>query len=149
MSVVVRRASADEVRELRLSVLRPQAERTPSAYDLDPATVHIGAFDGERVVGCASFFPDPYDDEPLAWRLRGMAVDPGCQGMGIGRLVLEAGTAAAEEAGAPLLWANGRVSALGFYETCGWRAVGDVFDYGPGSVPHRVILRSLSPASSL
>lgn len=149
MSVVVRRATADEVRELRLRILRPNAERAPSAYDLDPLTVHIGAFDGERCVGCASFFPAGYVDEPQAWRLRGMAVDPDHRGMGIGRLVLEAGTAAAEEAGAPLLWANGRVSALGFYEGCGWRAIGEVFDYGPDSVPHRVILHTLSPASSL
>ena len=62
----------------------------PSPYDLMAETVHIGAFDGEVVVGCASVFPEAHEDEPLAWRLRGMAVDPSRQGQGIGRLVLEA-----------------------------------------------------------
>jgi GNAT superfamily N-acetyltransferase len=143
MTIEVRVASADEIRELRLAVLRPNAERVPSAYDLMPETVHIGAFDGERVVGCASVFPDPYVDEPNAWRLRGMAVDPAYQGQGIGRLVLDAATAAAEQAGAPSIWANGRVSAMAFYQRLGWDAVGDVFDYGPASLPHLTIIRPL------
>jgi predicted N-acetyltransferase YhbS len=144
MTIVVRHATDEEVRPLRLGVLRPQAELVPAAYDLDPATVHIAAFDGERVVGCASLYPDPYDDQPEAWRLRGMAVDPTYQGQGIGRRVLEAGTIAAAAAGAPMIWANGRVSALGFYELLGWAAVGDVFSYGPAGLPHLVIVRRLS-----
>jgi GNAT superfamily N-acetyltransferase len=146
VTVVVRRAIAAEVRPLRLGVLRPQAPLVASDYDLDPATVHIGAFDDEAVVGCATVYPQPYDGEPAepsAWRLRGMAVDPGYQGRGIGRLVLDAATIAAEQAGAPLLWANGRVSAMAFYQQLGWEAVGDVFEHGPAGLPHRVILRRL------
>jgi GNAT superfamily N-acetyltransferase len=139
VSIEVRRATGDEIRELRLSVLRPDAARVPSAYDLDPETVHIGAFDGDEVVGCASVFPDPYDGEPLAWRLRGMAVDPTRQGQGIGRLVLDASVAVAEQAGARMLWANGRVTAMAFYQRLGWTAVGDVFAYGPAQLPHLVI----------
>jgi GNAT superfamily N-acetyltransferase len=144
VTIVVRRASADEVRELRLAVLRPDAVRVPSAYDLDPATVHIGAFDGDVAVGCATVFPDAYEDQPAAWRLRGMAVDPAYQGQGIGRMVLEAATDVAVEAEAPLLWANGRMTALSFYQSLGWEPVGEVFDYGPASLPHRVMLRWLS-----
>jgi GNAT superfamily N-acetyltransferase len=144
VTILVRRASADEIRELRLAVLRPDAVRVPSAYDLDPATVHIGAFDGDLAVGCATVFPDPYEDQLTAWRLRGMAVDPEYQGQGIGRMVLEAATDVAAEAAAPLLWANGRVSALSFYQSLGWEPIGAVFDYGPASLPHRVILHWLS-----
>jgi GNAT superfamily N-acetyltransferase len=144
MTLEVRRATADEIRDLRLSVLRPTADRVPAAYDLEPDTVHIGAFDGATAVGCATVFPDPYEDEPLAWRLRGMAVDPALQGQGVGRLVLEAATDAARAGGAPLIWANGRVSALDFYERLGWEAIGDVFGSGPAAIPHRMILRRLS-----
>jgi GNAT superfamily N-acetyltransferase len=146
MTVEVRRATDSEVRELRLSVLRPAAARVPSAYDLDPATVHIGAFCDGRIVGCASVFPEPFDDEPLAWRLRGMAVDPEYQGRGIGRLVLDAAVAAADAAGAPLIWANGRVSAMAFYQRLGWEARGEVFTYGPADLPHLVIVRPMSAA---
>jgi GNAT superfamily N-acetyltransferase len=143
MSVEIRRASDDEVRELRLGVLRPTAPRVPSAYDRDPATVHIGAFIDGVAVGCASVFPDAYDGEPTAWRLRGMAVSPDHQGEGIGRRVLDAAVAAAEAAGAPLLWANGRTTALGFYESLGWRRVGEEFRYGPADLPHYVIVCEL------
>lgn len=146
MSVELRRATADEIRPLRLGVLRPDAPLVPSAYDLDPATVHVGAFEGETAVGCVTVFPEPYEGEPRAWRLRGLAVDPALQGRGIGRLVLEAAVEVAAAAGAPLMWANGRVSALAFYERLGWEAVGEIFDYGPATLPHRVILRRLGTA---
>jgi GNAT superfamily N-acetyltransferase len=144
VTVEVRRATDTEVRDLRLGVLRPGADRVPSSYDLDAATVHIGAFCDDEVVGCASVFPDPFPDEPRAWRLRGMAVEPGHQGRGIGRLVLDAAVEAAEAAGAPMIWANGRVSAMAFYQRLGWEAVGEVFSYGPADLPHLVIVRRLS-----
>lgn len=144
MTLDVRPATAEEIRELRLSVLRPSAERVPSAYDLEPATIHIGAFEDGVAVGCVSVFPAPYEGEPGAWQLRGMAVEPEQRGRGIGRLVLDAATAVVVEAGAPLLWANGRVPALEFYQHLGWEAVGPVFPYGPADIPHRVILRWLS-----
>jgi GNAT superfamily N-acetyltransferase len=143
LSLTVRRTTAEEIRELRLGVLRPTAERVPSAYDLDPATVHVAAFDGEVVVGCGSVFPEPFEAEPAAWRLRGMAVDPARQGQGIGRLVLEAAIAIATDAAAPLIWANGRVTAMAFYQRLGWQAVGDVFEYGPARLPHLVVVMRL------
>jgi GNAT superfamily N-acetyltransferase len=144
MTVVLRPARADEIRRLRRDVLRPGGPLDPPPYDLDPATRHVGAFDAAVVVGCATVFPQPYGDYPLAWQLRGMAVDPARQGEGIGRLVLIAAVEAAAEGGAPVLWAYGRVSALGFYERLGWQAIGDVFTYGPAELPHRVILRPLT-----
>lgn len=147
MTIEVRRAAADEVRALRLRVLRPGATLEPSAYDLDPATVHVAAFDSGVVIGCVSVFPNAYEGVPDAWQLRGMAVDPDYQGQGIGRLVHDAAIEAVKAADAPLVWAYGRVSALGFYQLLGWRAVGEEFAYGPAKLPHFTILRELSSAS--
>lgn len=144
MAIEVRRATADEVRPLRLGVLRPNAPLVPAAYDLEPETLHLAAFDGDAVVGCVTVFPNAYDGTADAWQLRGMAVAPAYQGQGIGRLVLDAAVDAVMATGAPLIWANGRVSALGFYQRHGWRAVGEEFTYGPAKLPHYVILRDLA-----
>jgi GNAT superfamily N-acetyltransferase len=143
MTIEVRRATADEVRPLRMRVLRPTSPVVPSAYDANPAAIHVAALDGEVIVGCATVYPEPYDDEPRAWRLRGMAVEPAYQGTGVGRQVLVASLDAVIEAGGPLLWATGRVSALAFYERLGWRTVGEVFTYGPQALPHLVIVHDL------
>jgi GNAT superfamily N-acetyltransferase len=143
MTIEVRRATADDVRPLRLAVLRPNAALVPAAYDLEPETIHIAALDGDAVIGCVSVFPNAYEGARDAWQLRGMAVDPAYQGQGIGRLVLDAATEAVAAVGAPLMWAYGRVSALGFYELMGWHTVGEEFRYGPADLPHYVILRDL------
>lgn len=143
MTIEVRRATADEVRPLRLGVLRPDAPLEPAAYDFEPETMHIAALDGDVVIGCASVFPNAYEETTAAWQLRGMAVAPAYQGQGVGRQVLEVAVDAVRATGAPLLWAYGRVSALGFYEQMGWRAVGEEFTYGPAALPHYVILLQL------
>jgi hypothetical protein len=57
--------------------------------------------------------------------------------------VLDAATRAAAAAGAPLIWANGRVTAMAFYKRLGWEAVGNVFTSGPADLPHLMIQRSL------
>jgi GNAT superfamily N-acetyltransferase len=150
VTVVVRPATTAEILDVRLGVLRPTVPRVPNPRDHDPVVVHIGAFDGTRAVGCVTVHPDPDPVHrlPAAWRMRGMAVEPAYQGLGIGRQVLEAATAAAEAAGSPLLWANGRVSALEFYDRLGWEPVGPVFAHGPDYLPHRVILRWLDASAA-
>ena len=113
--------------------------------------MHIGAWDDDLLVGCATVFPDawlpdgesPEPREPHAWRLRGMAVDPSRQGAGIGRLVLVAALDAAAAAGAPMMWANARSSALGFYESQGWTVVGEEFITADTGIPHKKIVRRL------
>ncbi|HWC34479.1 MAG TPA: GNAT family N-acetyltransferase [Mycobacteriales bacterium] len=137
--LVVRAAAADEVRPLRMAVLRPDQPVVPAEYDERPDTRHVAALAGGAVVGCASVFPSPYDGEPRAWQLRGMAVAPGRQGTGIGARVLLGAIDVARASGAPLLWANARVTALGFYERLGFEVVGEEYLYGPAKLPHKII----------
>jgi GNAT superfamily N-acetyltransferase len=80
---------------------------------------------------------------PTAWRLRGMAVDPQRQGGGVGAQVLAVAVAAARGAGAPLLWANGRSAALGFYRRHGWRIAGEEFNASDTGLPHFPIVLDL------
>jgi GNAT superfamily N-acetyltransferase len=152
VSIVVRRTTAEQTRPLRHAVLRPGFPQTASVYEQDLTAVHIGAWDGDEIVGCAAVFHEPWPGPPPvpdAWRLRGMAVDATRQGQGIGGRVLAAVVEAAREAGAPLLWANGRSSALAFYLRHGWRAVGEEFVTPDTGLAHyRIVLDPASAANS-
>lgn len=139
LAVLVRIADADEIRALRVAVLRPGYPVEPSEYDALPDVRHVAAFTGSTVVGCASVFPSPYESVDAAWQLRGMAVAPGLQGSGVGASVLLGAIDVVRDAGAPLLWANARVSALGFYERLGFEVVGEEYVHGPMKLPHKLI----------
>ena len=131
---VVQVDAADTV-DLRRRVLRDGRTDVPAEYpeDRDPGVVHVGAFDGSRLVGVATFIPDGAG----AWQLRGMAVDPAHQGQGVGRAVLE--TAAARLGP---MWAHARDTAVGFYERLGWVVEGEGYVHGVMGLPHhRVVLR--------
>jgi GNAT superfamily N-acetyltransferase len=72
-----------------------------------------------------------------------MAVDPSYQRGGVGRAVLAVAVDAARRAGAPLLWANARSTAVGFYERLGWRVVGPEFETADTGLPHKPMLLDL------
>jgi predicted GNAT family N-acyltransferase len=139
-AIQIRPATADEMIELRHAVLRPGLPREASIYDVDalPTTRHLAAINGDaRIVGCATIFPEPFQARADAWRLRGMAVSPELRGAGVGRKILaviddmmRAGTPVP-----PLLWCNARVTAIGFYQRCGWTVVSGEFNV-PGIGPH-------------
>ena len=142
MSLVIRRAKVHEIFPLRHAVLRPGRPVSYSVYSEDEGAVHVGAWDDDMLVGCATVFPEPWPGSDRlaavadAWRLRGMAVDPSMQGTGVGRLVLAEGAIAAREGGASVLWANARTSALGFYERMGWKIIGEEYVASDSGLPH-------------
>ena len=96
------------------------------------------------VVAVATFFPSPTPYRPgvEAWQLRGMAVDPASQGRGIGKLVLDAAVGRLRVGGVPVLWANVRDTAMGFYQRLGWEIVGEGFINEIG-LPHHVAVLDL------
>lgn len=146
MTVEVRRATVAEIFPLRHAVLRPGKPDSASVYPEDETSVHIGAWDDGRLVGCATVFPEPWAGsadwpaEQAAWRLRGMAVDPSRHRTGVGRLVLAGIVQAAVDGGAPLLWANARTTALLFYEANGWVVAGEEFRTADTGLPHKPIV---------
>jgi GNAT superfamily N-acetyltransferase len=149
VTVVVRRASVDEIMPLRHAVLRPGYPPEASRYDEDAHAVHLSGWEGENLLACATVFADAWPGPPPAadaWRLRGMAVDPARQGTGIGAQVLETAVAAARAAGAPLIWANARSTALGFYLRYGWRVAGEEFLTADTGLPHVPIVLDLRNA---
>jgi Acetyltransferase (GNAT) family len=140
-ATVVRLARLDEILALRHAELRSGLPPDTARFDGDdePATVHVGAFDGDVNVGCASFMRRPHAGAP-ACQLRGMATRADRCGCGIGAAVLRFGVAAVC-AETSRLWCNARLTAVPFYEGQGWTIASDVFDI-PTAGPHRVMTRA-------
>lgn len=143
--------SLDVIFPLRHAVLRTGLPEHAARYPEDalPDTFHLAAWDGaDRVVGCVTFFPDPWPGAPgaVCYRFRGMGTDPRVRGQGYGAALLAAGVAAAAERGAELVWCNGRTSARGFYERAGFQAHGEEFTLEP-SGPHYVFTHRVGQAA--
>ena len=133
--VAIRTASAAEVVDLRHRVLRKGRPRSTAIFDGDTsdASRHWVAERGGEIVGVASVMASVCPDAPQRrWQLRGMAVDPGQRGLGIGRALLRQ---LQDEVGEPL-WCNARVSAAQFYEKEGWKPISEDFEI-EGIGPHR------------
>lgn len=136
-------AATHDLRRRLLRESRADAE-VSFAEDHLPGTFHLGVVDGSgAVVAVATFFPrsTPHRPGARAVQLRGMAVEPGQQGSGVGRLLVEAAVARLREDEVHVLWAYGRDTALGFYERLGWEVVGEGFV--TQGVPHHTVVLDL------
>jgi GNAT superfamily N-acetyltransferase len=143
---------AAQILDLRHVVLRPGLPREAAVFPEDalPGAVHVAAYDGDApaVLGCGSFFPEPFPHAEAdglhgsAFRIRGMASDPAARGRGYGAAVLAAGEDEARRRGAEVMWCNGRTVARGFYERHGYRISGGEFLID-GVGPHFVFVRTL------
>jgi GNAT superfamily N-acetyltransferase len=145
----VARVSADQLHELRRRVLRND---DPAIYHPDPrdeeeTSLHYGGFIGSRLVVSASFFPSapPMNTELVTVQLRYMATDVDVQGRGYGADVLAFAENDLRARGVEQIWANGRDTALGFYESVGWLRV-EVSEHlsAETMLPHTVIFKRLS-----
>jgi GNAT superfamily N-acetyltransferase len=139
--VIVRRARLDEILALRHTVLRPGRPLATAHFegDDDATSVHVAAFDGDMVVGCATLMRRPFEGGDAA-QLRGMATRAGHERRGIGSAVLRHAESVALDWQVPLLWCNARMGAKSFYERAGWQAVGAQFDI-PDVGPHVRMVR--------
>lgn len=88
----IRDISILEARSIRREVLRPGRPESEVAYPGDGAegTQHLGVFEGDTLLGVATFLREacPGQDEAGSWRLRGMATVPSAQGRGLGSQLL-------------------------------------------------------------
>jgi GNAT superfamily N-acetyltransferase len=133
--------AAAQTLPLRSAVLRPGRPLESAIFvgDEIPETYHFGAFLHGEIVGVVSLFasppPFPCQNEEL-WQLRGMAVEPSLQKKGIGKELVRACIAFAEDR---LLWCNARSSAVSFYVGNGFETRGEEFDI-PDVGPHFVMV---------
>lgn len=160
--VQLRPITPEQTRPLRQQLLRPGTPLDKLVFtgDLDPDTLHLGAYqDGEQVgiatfmcqppnvsVGVPSNLPDP--DNFRAWRLRGMATVAALRGQGIGAALLLAGIGYVAEQAGVFLWCNARTGAVGFYQKYRFVTIGDVYDV-PHVGPHYFMQRDITPGDAI
>jgi GNAT superfamily N-acetyltransferase len=144
----IARVTANQLDALRCRVLRSDDPELyhPDSRDSDETSFHYGGFIGDRVVVSASFFPSapPMNASLVTFQLRYMATDFDVQGRGYGARVLAYAEEDLRALGVEQLWANGRDTALGFYESVGWLKVEGSEHLSPETLlPHTVIFKRL------
>lgn len=126
--IVLRAIEAAETHALRHAVLHPDrvGDALAIAGDHDAKALHVGAFDGEEVIGVGSVFPEPLPGSGLrdTWRIVGMAVRQELRGRGIGGAMLERLLAHAAAQAAKLAWCNSREAAVPLYRRFGFTSTG-------------------------
>lgn len=134
---------------LRRTVLRNDTPSTDVVLDGDDdsTTLHLGVVDQDgRVIAISTWIRRPFPEHPAdapAVQLRAMAIEPGLQRTGVGRLLVERGLERAASDGVAVVWANARDTALGFYTALGFEVLGDGFVDAATSLPHHRIARHL------
>jgi len=136
-----------DIMQLRVAVLRQGTPATDCNYPEDnyPDVVHFGIIHEGNAVATSSWFMKECPEKPgvIAMQLKGMAVADELQGAGLGALLIDAGSALANERGATIAWARARDSAMGFYERLGFASTGAGFMDGPTAMPHHIVVRTL------
>lgn len=143
----LRSISASQTWELRHRLLRPNQAHDAVRYpgDADASTLHVGAFAGGKLVGIASVYrhAPPGEEDPTAWRLRGMATVPAARDRGHGSDMLLACSAHVARQGGTRLWCNARTAAAAFYARHGFTRCGEEFEIPPIG-PHVVMERPVT-----
>ncbi len=137
---------AKQTHPLRQSILRPHQPIEEMLYplDLEANSFHVGAYNGNQIIGVASIFPESQSGELHSghWRLRGMAVADEFRGQGIGHdLVLSCIEYVNAKKGKSI-WCNARSTAIGFYLRIGFKQLGDEFEIA-GIGPHFIAVLDL------
>jgi predicted GNAT family N-acyltransferase len=138
----------EETHALRLGVLRNGTPSDEVVFDGDEldTTFHLGVrIDGD-LAAISTWLERPYPDRPgdRGFQLRGMATDVARRGEGLGTQVLEAGIERCRTAGAVLVWARARDTALPFYLHHGFRSVGLGYVDLTTGLPHHDVIREIS-----
>ena len=76
-----------------------------------------------------------------AWKIRQFAVDPECQGRGLGASLMKTAEVTAVEEGITEIVLNSREGVIGFYRKFGFQSEGDVFE--EVGIPHRKMRKRL------
>lgn len=133
VNLKIQEIAAEETYPIRQIVLRPGKSLEEVAFpgDTDVSSFHLGAFANGKLIGATSFMKNSHSafPNPLQFQMRGMAILPEAQGMGIGKkLLLRGEKIFNQREDTELLWFNARSTAVQFYEKFGYVTHGDFFE---------------------
>lgn len=126
--------------ELRRKVLRIPLglDFTQEELDQEKDQVHIGAHDGNNIMAILLFVVDANNQKV---KMRQVAVDPTCQGAGVGKQLVEFSEQWCMDNGIKKIELHARASVLPFYEKMNYEVVGDSFmEVG---IPHFKMFKEL------
>jgi predicted GNAT family N-acyltransferase len=133
---------------VRRSVLRTGTVSDDVVFDGDDesTTFHLGVTVHGELVAVSTWRHERCAHHPgrPAYRLRGMATLPAQRTSGFGGRLLDAGIDRCRTAGAELVWARARVSALDFYVHRGFEPIGGHYLDATTGLPHCDIVLELS-----
>jgi hypothetical protein len=136
---MIKEIASEQTYVLRSEILRwgqVPPEKCGNPEDTLEGSFHLGYFEGENLVGIASFHIENMPDMPAkAYRLRGMAVAKTHQNKGIGKKLVLHAIELLKQKNTDYLWCNARTSAKYFYEKMNFEVFSDEFDI-PNIGPH-------------
>lgn len=92
-------------------------------------TFHMGYFLDEKLVGVVTLLENDYQDQiGKGFQLRGMAVLPEVQGMGVGKQLVAFSETEVLNRGGDYIWMNARIIAVPFYEKLCYTIISELFD---------------------
>lgn len=132
LKVNIRKVEAKKVRPLRHSELRKGQDFSTTSYieDYEAGTFHMACIVGEKIVTCASYYPEKSIKikSNRACRLRGMATDSRFQRKGYASDLMEESFKELKKRDCDMLWCNARLGAVSFYKSVGFKIIGELFD---------------------
>ena len=132
LKVSIKKADAEKVRPLRHSELRKGQDFATTSYleDYEADTFHMACIVDEKIVTCASFYPEKSIKikSDNAYRLRGMATDSNFQRKGYATDLMNESFKELKNRDCDTVWCNARLVAVDFYKSAGFKITGEIFD---------------------
>ncbi len=128
-----------QILDLRMQILRKPLGLDFSKEDIEneKSDIHIAAYEDDEILGCCMLT----QVNPTSVRLRQMAVKPGLQHKGIGKVLMQFAENIARDRGNKLMTMHARKTAVGFYEKQGYTVAGKEFI--EVTIPHIVMEKEL------
>ena len=132
LKVNISKVDAKKVRPLRHSELRKGQDFSTTSYleDYEVDTFHMACIVDEKIVTCASFYPEKSIKiiSDNAYRLRGMATASNFQRKGYATDLMNESFKELKNRDCDMVWCNARLVAVDFYKSSGFKITGEIFD---------------------